>query len=387
MLRFEEERCLREMTSILFLESFFYGLKDKRISKRECLKHFNRYDLEKEECFQILGAANEQSILPELHGIEWPRREAETLFKEGVRVSYAAHSTWPKRLEAISDPPSWLWYQGASPNSYEDSSPIAIVGSRCPDEYSMHVCEDVVRYLVAKGHALISGLALGMDSLVHRNCLSEGGVTMAILPCGISDCYPKSNLQLKKDITVRGFVASEFPPNYPIRKLNFHSRNRIISALAEEVVVIQAAERSGTCITASKAMEQGRTLHVVPGSFYMSSYKGSQQIVNDGAFLLGSMQDLERIKEPEIAVQKLEVSKKKDIKQDFHDERFDLKVENLLRFIHFKEPSMEELKEKFSQDQNKVRKLMVQAEMESLFRRRKGRLFLTAKGLSCIYER
>ncbi len=180
---------------------------------------------------------------------------------------------YPKLLKEIYDPPIVLYYKG-SLNCLSKKC-IAVVGTRKMTGYGRTVCEQFVKELVRSNLTIISGLARGIDALAHKTAVEANGQTVAVLGSGLNNIYPPENKQLAMDIiNGHGAVISEYPPDYLPRPGNFPVRNRIISGLSLGVLVVEAAENSGSNITARLALEQGRDVFAI----------APNDLIKDGAF-------------------------------------------------------------------------------------------------------
>lgn len=195
-----------------------------------------------------------------------------------------------QRTANIDKPPKSLWCIGTPPKS---APTVAIVGSRKPTSYGRAVNGKITSELARQGVIIISGLAIGHDGLAHRACLDAGGTTVAVLGNGLSQIYPRSNEALaERIITNGGALISEYPPATPVYPNQFLERNRIISALADIVIVIEAGERSGTLNTASHALSQGREVMAVPGNITSPLSRGCNKLIAQGAAPVLSTQDI-----------------------------------------------------------------------------------------------
>jgi len=189
------------------------------------------------------------------------------------------------RLREIPDPPSVLYTLGNS--SLIGLHSIAIVGSRRPSEYGGRAAMSFAVQLVRSGLCVVSGLASGIDSIAHRGALLAGGYTIAVLGHGLDYLYPASNRGLARMIVERGgCLLSEYPPGTPPQKAYFPRRNRLISGLCWGTIVVQAAQRSGSLITARLSSEQNREVFVVPGTFDDDDFAGSHELIQQGAKLV-----------------------------------------------------------------------------------------------------
>lgn len=204
------------------------------------------------------------------------------LFNEG---------NYPIKLKECSNAPIALFYKGniVKLNNYRS---VAIVGSRRCSYYGENLSEIISRELCEREVSIISGMAKGIDSFAHFGALKNNGFTCAVLGCGVDIIYPKQNKELYKEIIKKGCVVSEFLPGTQPLSYNFPLRNRIISGLSEAVVVIEASERSGSLITATYALDQGRDVFSVPGSILSETSKGTNKLIKEGAFPLTSVEDI-----------------------------------------------------------------------------------------------
>ncbi len=197
---------------------------------------------------------------------------------------------YPSLLAAIPDPPVMLWVRGDA--SCLARPAVAIVGSRAASEYGLEAASRLAGELSAAGMLIVSGLARGVDSAAHRGALGADGVTVAVLGSGVDVIYPAEHAGLATAIAGCGAVVSEYPPGTPPLKQYFPSRNRIISGLCLGVVVIEAAERSGSLITADCALQQGREVMAVPGNILSGRFRGSHALLRDGAAVVDGASDV-----------------------------------------------------------------------------------------------
>lgn len=200
------------------------------------------------------------------------------------------HPHYPPLLREIADPPPVLFVRG---NVEVLALPqIAIVGSRSPTADGRKNARLFAAGLSAAGYLVTSGMALGIDGEAHRGTLECDGVTIAVLGSGLDSIYPESHTGLAAKIAERGAVVSEFLPGVRGRPANFPQRNRIISGLAHGVLVVEAAEQSGSLITARLAGEQGREVFAVPGSIHNPLARGCHRLIRQGAKLVESVADI-----------------------------------------------------------------------------------------------
>lgn len=194
-------------------------------------------------------------------------------------------------LPHISDPPKKLFMRGKLPTKRVKT--VAIVGTRKPSAYGREIATKIASECAKNGIVVVSGLALGIDSIAHRAAINSGGKTIAVLANGVDKIYPRSHEDLgQKILQTNGAILSEYPNNTPARPWQFLARNRIVSGLADAVVIIEAASRSGTLSTANHALDQGKEIFAVPGNITSPLSAGCNQLIKNGANPLTSVEDL-----------------------------------------------------------------------------------------------
>lgn len=202
-------------------------------------------------------------------------------------------SVIPKRLQSISQPPTKLYIRGADLHQLLRQPTLAVVGSRHISAYGAAVTTRLVSELARAGVVIISGLALGVDAIAHRAALDAGGLTVAVMPCGLDRIYPASHQQLARRIVEQdGALISEYPPGEPPLKWTFIARNRLVSGLGDAVLITEAGEKSGTLHTARFALEQGKDVLAVPGEITSPTSVGTNRLIQTGAALVSSADDI-----------------------------------------------------------------------------------------------
>lgn len=191
---------------------------------------------------------------------------------------------YPLKLREIELPPPVIYLKGTIIE--DDEWAVAIVGTRRVTAYGRQLADEVSRSLARNGVTVVSGLAKGVDSIAHQSALSENGRTIAVLGSGVDRIYPIENSRMAEKISHQGAVVSDYPPGTPPESTNFPPRNRIISALAKAVIVIEADEGSGALITAAFAVEQGKDVFAVPGNIHAPQSRGTNRLIQNGARLL-----------------------------------------------------------------------------------------------------
>lgn len=193
-------------------------------------------------------------------------------------------AAWPERLHNVPDAPVALYAMGDV--DLLKLPQLAIVGSRNPTESGRKAALEFGRHLAKQGMVVTSGMALGVDAAAHEGALAANGFTIAVCGTGLDRVYPKRNHALAKDIAAKGLLLSEFTIGTPVMAHNFPKRNRIISGLSLGTLVVEAAVRSGSLITARYASEQGREVFAMPGSIHNPLARGCHKLIRDGAKLV-----------------------------------------------------------------------------------------------------
>ncbi len=200
---------------------------------------------------------------------------------------------FPEALKHINSPPKQLYWIGEAPSSWLQRPKIAIVGSRKFSPYGKWATQEFAGELAKRGVVILSGLALGVDSIAHRACLDAGGTTAAILPTSLDNIYPASHLNLSREIiSSGGSLISEYKTGAQIFKTNFIARNRIVSGLADLLLITEAAAKSGTIHTARFALDQGKTVMAVPGNINNTSSEGCNNLIKSGALAATDVSDV-----------------------------------------------------------------------------------------------
>ena len=216
--------------------------------------------------------------------------EWERIQQAGVQVITLLDDDYPANLATVDAPPPLLYVRGTlHPN---EAWAVAVVGTRRATPYGREVAHFLGRDLAAAGVTVVSGLALGIDTIAHRSALDAGGRTIAVLGSGVDQIYPFDNRGLAQSIIGSGALVSEYPFGTRPDAGNFPPRNRIISGLSKGVVIVEAGERSGALITARFAGEQGRDVFAVPGSILHPGSAGCNALIQQGATALLTVNDV-----------------------------------------------------------------------------------------------
>ena len=199
---------------------------------------------------------------------------------------------YPDQLRNISQPPEQLFWIGRDPQSWLKKPKVAVVGSRKFTPYGKTVTNKIVRELSEAGVVIISGLAFGIDITAHEAALSAGGITVAVLATGLDNITPRSHYQIARQIIEKGTIISERPAGSTVHLGHFVIRNRLISGVADIVLIPEAVLKSGSLHTARFALEQGKTVMAVPGNINSPASEGSNNLIKSGAVPVTSADDI-----------------------------------------------------------------------------------------------
>jgi len=220
---------------------------------------------------------------------DWMKKELGLAQQKGYQIITQANDKFPSLLLEIPDPPPFLYVNG---NLSESSMNIAVVGSRNATPYGIATTRQLCKALVGYQATIISGMAMGIDTAAHLGAIEGGGQTIAVLGSGLAQIYPAQNRKLFHKIAETGAVISEFPMLSAPEAHHFPIRNRIISGISLGSVIVEAAKKSGSLITARLAAEQNREVFAVPGSIRSSKSSGTHALIKQGAKLVENAQDI-----------------------------------------------------------------------------------------------
>jgi len=227
-------------------------------------------------------------------------KELCELQRVGGRLIRWSDPEYPAALRQIAYPPPFMFVRGTMPAG--GAPCVAVVGARAASDVGLRMARRLGFELAAKGFAVVSGLARGIDGEAHQGALDAGGITIAVMGCGIDVIYPAEHRRLAEAILAnRGALLSELPVGTPPIGENFPTRNRILSGLSLGVVIVEAAEKSGSLITARMALDQDRQVFAVPGSPLSGKSRGSNRLLKDGARLVECVEDVIEDLAPQMA--------------------------------------------------------------------------------------
>jgi DNA processing protein len=220
------------------------------------------------------------TVLARLVREDFAAREQEQATRAGIAILHLGGPGYPSRLRSIFDPPLVLYARGAD---VTEEHAVAVVGARRCTPYGRDQARALGACLARAGVPVVSGLAHGIDQWAHRGCLEAGGRAVAVLGCGLDVIYPPGAEELHIEVAARGVLLSEFPLGTRPSRHGFPRRNRIVSGLADAVVIVEAAARSGSLITADHALQQERLVMALPGPIDQPMSRGTNELLRDGA--------------------------------------------------------------------------------------------------------
>ena len=242
-------------------------------------------ELEKLSCSQTLKHRLADKSLKEASRI------MEYCRSNGIGILFWQDEQYPASFRPLRDPPILLYYKGRLPDLAHRLC-ISVVGTRSMSEYGKRMAYKIGYELAATGTVVVSGMALGNDSVAAAGAIAAGGQTVAVLGCGIDIIYPREHTKLYDEILKRGAILTEYPPATPPEGRNFPVRNRLISGLSRGTVVIEGDLRSGSMITAKTALLQGRDIYAFPGNVGETNSAGTNQLISDGASIVLKARDV-----------------------------------------------------------------------------------------------
>lgn len=240
------------------------------------------YLSERDEFEKIKGLSSEciDSLCDK--SMDYVEQLMNTCVKQNIQILCMQDAQYPERLKQIYNPPLALFVRGNLPD-IDDEAAISFVGTRKCSIYGIQVTQKIAGEIASCGGLIVSGMALGVDTVAHEAALYEGAKTIAVLGCGVDVVYPQQNVKLMHKIIDNGAVISEYPPGTRPDGAHFPARNRIISGLSLGVVVAEAPEHSGALITASLATDQNRDVFAIPGNITNLCSVGTNALIRDGA--------------------------------------------------------------------------------------------------------
>ena len=306
-----------EKLSIVALNTVIDLVPKKLISLINCFGNANNVlNVDIKELESVGGISNKVAkSIKNLSNFDVANKELALAEKNNIKILTYLDEEYPSQLKNIYDFPPVLYIKGNFTET--DNFSVSVVGSRKPTNYGMIVTEKFCKYFAQNSITTISGLANGIDTQVHLSTLKNSGRTIAVLGNGLLECYPSGNKKLQDEICEKGVVISEFPLTRRALPVNFPRRNRIVAALSLATIVIEAAQKSGSLITAELACEFGKDVFAVPGPIFSKYSQGPNSLIKQGAFVALTPEDVtEQVVLLSDWVRKNTKKKKKEILKD-----------------------------------------------------------------------
>jgi DNA protecting protein DprA len=290
--------------------------------------------------------------------------------KNKIRFISKFSPLYPKLLRQIADSPNGFYVLGDLPD--DSLSKVAIVGSRKYTEYGAYAAQKLSYDLSLNNIVIVSGMARGIDSVAHKAVIRAGGKTIAVLGCGIDICYPPENAKLRHYIIQNGCIISEFALGTKPFVGNFPIRNRIISGLCKGLIVVEAAEKSGTLITVGHALEQGREVMAVPGAINSGLSRGTNYLIKQGASLVSDYKDVLEI----IGIEKSQFSNQ--FKENLKNNKILLEKNEQIIYntISTDSVSFDFIASKLDMPINKLSSCLIMLEMKGLIKKLPGQKYI-----------
>lgn len=321
----------------------------------QCMAASGSRLFQKEDLNSVLQSRDERKLTK-----QWEQWE-----QMGMRFTYPGHNKYPERLALLPDAPRILYYRGALPCDAVPSA--AVIGARGCSAYGRQIASALGKFLAKSGIQVISGLAYGIDTYGHngaldgiqiyrnQTCSQEYRAAFAVLACGADICYPAGNIELYMRLLEMGGVLSEYAPGTRARQGFFPIRNRIISGLADVVIVVEAKKRSGSLITVNYALEQGREVMAVPGRIGDILSEGCNDLIRQGAHMLIESRDVLDI----MGIDSISIQKKQKFTLASEEEK-------VYGSICFQPKSINQIIEETGFNPSKVSEILLNLELSNL---------------------
>ncbi len=301
----------------------------------------------------------------------WAGQELTRLRQAGIHLLCSDDPLYPSRLHTIHDPPVVLYCRGNTEKLKCLNKPsVGIVGSRAATSYGRRISNMLAARLARSGIVVVSGLALGIDGQAHSGVLAAGGETVGVLGCGVDVVYPRSHAKLYEQVAAQGVLVSEYPLGSRPEGFRFPARNRIISGLSLGVIVVEATCRSGSLITARMALEQGREVFAVPGRIDSGKSEGTHRLIQQGAFLVQSAEDVVNELQLAAAMHPPEADEREQPAQEINQQE-----KQLLASLDVYPVNIDELAAATGLESSQLHDLLLRLELKGLIRQLPGQQY------------
>ena len=278
---------------------------------------------------------------------------------------------YPTKLNKIHNAPKQLYIEGNT--SILNSHCISVVGSRNFTQYGEKCCKEMVEGLVKYGLTIVSGMAIGIDSIAHNSAIKAGGNTIAVLPSGLNNIYPKANKDLyNRILQSNGAVITEYSPQTEADYNKFLERNRIVAGLSIATLVIEAAHRSGTTVTASFAMEEKKEVYCIPGNINRPKSIGTNELIKQGAKLVTCAEDI--VKNYDF-LKRIELEKEKNVFNSEID-RLEEEYKNIYSLINDKPLNINEIAKLSKENIKEVAQKLTMLELKGIIKNVSGQRYI-----------
>ena len=317
------------------------------------------YNIEEKEAISIMKLNEKEREAFAAHKKNWAlEKEYEKLqISKAVCIPYQSKQ-YPEQLKQIKYPPYALYVKGKLPD--ENKPSVAIVGARKCTPYGREITKWYAQELAKAGVQIISGMAYGIDETAQNEVVKNGGNSFAVLGCGANICYPREQFELYMELQEKGGIISEFGLSQPPLAQHFPARNRIISALSQIVLVMEAKERSGSLITSDMALEQGKDVYALPGPVNSEYSRGCHRLIAQGAGILLS---------PEEIIEELGIYRQQITSKLFHNEKkLETKEELVYSCLDLLPKGIEKIQAEVKMDISDLVRCLIALEMKGLVR-------------------
>ncbi|MBO7610927.1 MAG: DNA-processing protein DprA [Elusimicrobia bacterium] len=318
---------------------------------------------------------NVSKSIKNLSDFKIANKELSLAEKNNIRILTYLDKDYPCQLKNISDYPPVIYVKGNFDKN--DNFSVSVVGSRKPTNYGLVVTEKFCKYFAQNSITTISGLAGGIDTQAHSSTLKNSGRTIAVLGNGLLECYPSENRKLQEEIGKKGVVISEFPLTRKALPMNFPRRNRIVAALSLATIVIEAASKSGSLITAELACDYGKDVFAVPGPIFSKYSQGPNSLIKQGAFVATAGEDVtEQVVLLSDWVRKKAKKKKKEIVKNLP--LISQSSINILKMIQSSATgmSLDEISLKSNVNVSEVSTVLLELELNGLIKAMPGQIYV-----------
>lgn len=328
---------------------------------------------------QSVGSLSDKvaKTIKNLSDLEIANKELILAEKNNIKILTYLDNDYPDQLKNIYDFPPVIYIKGNFDKN--DIFSVSVVGSRKPTNYGTIVTEKFCKFFAQNSITTISGLASGIDTQAHLSTLNNSGRTIAVLGNGLLECYPAGNKKLQEEISQKGVILSEFPLTRKALPANFPRRNRIVAVLSLATVVIEAAEKSGSLITAELACEYGKDVFAVPGPIFSKYSQGPNSLIKQGAFVALKPEDVvEQVNLLSDFIKKKAKTRKKEIEKNLP--LISQSSINILKMIQSSTVgmSLDEISLKSSVNVSEVSTILLDLELNGLIKAMPGQIYIRA---------